>query len=277
MIIDLNPTIVQLGPFTLTWQGLALAAGLGVAVMVAARLLRAAGLDPAIAADATVWVVPAGLVGARLLHVFSAWNYYAVHPLEIPAIERGGASAYGAILFGTLAGLLFARRRQLPLGAFFDASAPAQAIGLAIGRLGDLAVGASLGRPTTLFLAVKYLNPAAYDSRHVFVHPVAAYEAAGDLALFLVLLGLRRRRPVRGTIFWAFTGLYGLERIGMDFLRDTPPDLGPFSQDQLIGIGLLILSIGVQLLRVFPRFLPFLSPRGHTWEDSPTPVPEQGT
>ena len=250
MLIDVDPTIVRAGPFPLTWQGIFIALGIVAGLLVFARALRSRGVDGEVAVDAAIWILPPAFVGARLFHVMDAWNYYAVHPLDVFAIYRGGATVYGAVIVGTFVGLLFARRRRLPLGGFFDAAASGQAFGIAVGRIGDVLTGAYIGRQTDWPIGVKYVNPASYDQRQQFVHPVAAYEVIWDLAIFVLLTRLLVRLP-SGWSFLIFTILYAFGQIVMGFLRVEAPDVGTLGQAQLIGIVALgLATIGVMLLNL---------------------------
>jgi len=241
--IDVNPIIAHVGPLVLSWQGFFTGVGLFVALWLATTHLRQHGVDPASLYDATLWAVPASILGARVFHVVDNWNYYAMHPLDVVAITRGGAAVYGSVVFGSIAGLLFCRQRGLPIGTFFDAIAPAQALGLAIGRVGDLLTGGSLGRPTTLPFAVAYVNPASFDPRHALVHPAAAYLIAWDLAVFALLIWFRRQRLRPGVSFWSFSALFAVGQFGDGFFRVEPLDAYGLDQAQIVGAILLLLSV----------------------------------
>lgn len=52
-----------------------------------------------------------GIVGARIVHVVDNWDLYAAAPWRVLLINEGGIGLYGAILGGSLAGYLDARRR----------------------------------------------------------------------------------------------------------------------------------------------------------------------
>lgn len=248
MIIDVNPLIAQLGPFSLTWEGLFDGTGALVGFVVASRNLRSVGIDPEPLYGILPWVVLAAIVGARVLHVADSWDYYAVHPLDIVAVTRGGASLYGALLVGTAAAFVLARRRHWPLGVFFDATAPAQALGLALGYVGSLLTGSYLGRPTPSALAVEYVNPHSFDHRHLPVEPAAAYAIVWCLAILALLILLHRRGLPDGFSFWIFTALFALGQVWIGSLRDLPPDAFSLGQPQII--GLIVGSVSVVVLAV---------------------------
>lgn len=259
MSVDVDPWIAQVGPFSLTWQGLFIGVGVIAAILLASTHLRSSGLNPEIAWELTIWIVFPAIVGARIFHVFDTWAFYAVHPLEVLEVTRGGAAVYGALIFGTGASLVFARLRRLPVGILFDSLAPAQALGLALGRIGDLLTGSSLARLTTLPIAITYVNPRSFDQHHAPVHPAAAYEIIWDLAILALLLRLRHARLPRGVSFWTFTALYGAGQVWNGFFRDEPIDLSGLGQAQIVGLVCLVvsvialLSIGVEASRIARR------------------------
>lgn len=252
MATNITPTLFHIGPFLLTWQGLFIAVGLVVGMVVASKALRQTEIDSRVVEDLAIRVIPAAIVGARLFYVADSWNYYAVHPLEIFAVTRGGAAIYGAVIFGTVVAFLFARRRHLPIGPLFDALAPAQAIGLALGRFGDLLSGIFAGRPTTSPVTFRYVNSASPGPHATPVAPAAAYETVWDLAIFGLLIWLQRRGLPRGVAFWLFTGLYGLGRLWTGFLQVEPVDHFGLGQAQIlgvIGLALSAISLAVILLK----------------------------
>ncbi|HLH74803.1 MAG TPA: prolipoprotein diacylglyceryl transferase family protein [Chloroflexota bacterium] len=241
MLIDVDPILVDWGPFAVTWQGLFIGIALLVGITSTAWHFAAQGVRPDAAYDAVIVVVPAGIIGARLFHVADSWNYYAYHPLEILAFGQGGFTLYGAIFGGTAGGFLYARARGLPLGRFFDAVAIPQALAFAIGEVGDLITGAYLGRPTTSVIAVKYINPRAFDQSGAFVQPVAAYEILWNLAIIFVLSRLGKS-ALPGRRFWLFSFLFALGQFWTGFFRDLPIDLAGLGQTQIIAAIVLVAS-----------------------------------
>ena len=244
MTVDIDPIVTRIGPFLIGWEGIFIGLALLVGVLVAAKDVCLAGLDPDLVYGAASWALPAGLIGSRALHVVDSWTFYAVHPFDTFAIGQGGAAAYGAIIFGSVAALLFARRQHVESGRLFDACSPALALGLAVGRIGELLTGAELGRSTNLPLAIRYVNPSSFDSRGLSVHPVAAYDIIWALGLYVLLARLRSAHPGSGTVYWAFTGLYATGQVWIGFFRATPPDAFGLGQAQLIGLAFIALSVG---------------------------------
>ena len=88
--IQVDPVILQLGPFSVSWHSLFILVGIFVAVWLSARLVRTAGLSEARFYSLIMWGIPAGVVGARLVHVIDYWDSYAANPAAIFAFWNGG-------------------------------------------------------------------------------------------------------------------------------------------------------------------------------------------
>lgn len=219
MTIDIDPVIVHLGPFALSWYGVVVAIAIVVGVWLASREARRKGLPVAEVESLALWVVVGGFVGARAFHVIDRWDLYAAQPMAILSIWNGGLAIVGAVLGGTLAGAIVAWRRGLPVRRLSDAAAPGVVLGQAIGRFACLFTGDALGRPTDGF-GITYLHPGAMAPQlGVAYEPVFLYEMVWDLAVFAVLWLARGRLRADGQLFAAYLVLYALGKFALTFLR----------------------------------------------------------
>ncbi len=81
-------------------------------------------------------VVIGGVVGARVYHLFTGYDWLKGGIVGTVQIWRGGLSIWGAVLGGLVVLVVVARRRDLDLLALMDAIAPAVLIGQGIGASG---------------------------------------------------------------------------------------------------------------------------------------------
>ncbi|MCS6802555.1 MAG: prolipoprotein diacylglyceryl transferase [Chloroflexota bacterium] len=243
--INIDPTMVTLGPFAITWHGFFSAVGLFIGVWVAARLAPSVGLTADDIYNGAPWAVVGGIIGARLFHVVDRWDYYAQNPLQILMITEGGIAIYGAVVGGVIAGYLYARFAKLPVPWFADAAAVGLILGQGIGRIGDIINGEHWGRPADVPWAVVYTHPQTLGQIGVPVHLAVGYEMVLDFALFGLLLALWRKLP-GGVIFWLYIALYSVIRLVTSFYRiDTAPWLFGLTQQQVLGI--LGIALGFPL------------------------------
>src|SRR3990172_9381043 len=154
--INIDPVLLQAGPFTVRWYGLMIALALLTGIAVAAREARRKGIAEDEIYSFALWAVIAGVIGARALHVIDKFDYYRQHPEAMFAFQEGGLAIYGVILFGVLAAALYAWRRGIPVGRPADVGAPALIVGQAIGRLGCIVNCDAYGAPTNLPWALVY-------------------------------------------------------------------------------------------------------------------------
>ncbi|MBI3630345.1 MAG: prolipoprotein diacylglyceryl transferase [Candidatus Rokubacteria bacterium] len=239
----------QVGPLTIRWYGILMAAAILVGFWLADREAKREGINPDKLLNAGQWAVIAGLIGARLYEVVFNWDYYGRHLSKIPAVWEGGLAIHGGLILGILVGLWVGRREGLPILRCLDVVAPSLAIGQAIGRWGNFFNEEAFGTPTSLpwKLYVSAQNrPLPFASSEYF-HPTFLYESLWDLGVFVALIALRRRLVGRsGAVFFVYIGLYSVGRFLIESIRLDSFWLGPFRVPQLAsvaGVGLAVAGL----------------------------------
>jgi phosphatidylglycerol:prolipoprotein diacylglycerol transferase len=246
-----------LGPFTLHTYGFLLAVAFLAGLWVASRQAKRAGLDANRITDMAVWVLIAGLLGAKLLLVLVDWRHYGTNPREALALLQSGGVFYGGLLGGIAVAWWYVRRHRLPGWATADVLAPGLVLGQAIGRLGCFSAGCCWGKATQVPWAVTFTD--VYAARAVGtpmdtpVHPVQVYESVAAFLVFFFLLWLAPRKRFHGQVVLAYVSLYSAVRFGLEFLRgdaDRGSWLGgAVSTSQVIAV-LLLLGAAVLLPRL---------------------------
>lgn len=219
---------IVIGPLHLRAYGLAIALGVLAAVALARKRWAALDHDPDEISGMALWAVPAGLVGARLYHVVTDYQRYEGRWGEAVQIWNGGLGIPGGLLAGTLVGVWYARRHQMPLAELIDATIPAVPLAQAIGRLGNWFNQELFGRPTSLPWGLEIdatKRPQGFEAFSTF-HPTFLYEALWNLALCGLLVWLDRRRLLpRGSLLWVYVGGYFTGRLWIESLRIDPASL----------------------------------------------------
>jgi phosphatidylglycerol:prolipoprotein diacylglycerol transferase len=246
------------GPFWLHTYGVLLAIAFLAGLFVASRQAKKAGLDSTRITDMAVWVLIAGLLGAKLLLVVVDWRYFTSHPGEIFMLFKSGGVFYGGLLGGILVAWWYVRRYKLPGWQVADVLAPGVVIGQAIGRLGCFSAGCCWGQPSRVPWAVTFTD--VYAARAVGtpldtpLHPSQLYESLAAFLILFFLIWLAPRKKFHGQITLAYITLYSAARFGLEFLRGDPDRgswfRGALSTSQLIAI---VLILGAALL--LPRLL----------------------
>lgn len=213
----------SVGPLTLHSYGVLLALAFVAGLYVAARQSRRAGLDADKVTDLAVYVLIAGLLGAKLALLIVEWNYYSRNLSELFSLLQSGGVFYGGLIAAFPVAWWYVRKHSLPGWAAADALAPGVVLGQAVGRLGCFAAGCCFGKPATVPWAVTFRD--LYAARAVGtpidtpLHPAQLYESAGALLIFAVLMALSARKRFDGQVVLSYVMLYSLTRFTIEFFR----------------------------------------------------------
>ena len=265
--LGLQPGIC-IGPLPIRFYGIIIVTGIIVGGFVAAREARYRGENPDRIWDALIWIAIAGIIGARLYHVFSTpagctettpicgWPWYRNHPLDALMIWNGGLGIFGALLAGGLVVLIYARRHRLSLARYLDIAAPALLIGQAIGRWGNFVNQELYGPPTDLPWGISidaahrygaFTDLARYPIETTRFHPDFLYESVLNIIGFIVLIIVARRLRLRlreGDVFLLYMIWYPANRILVESLRpDAWTVSGGLATAQLVSLGLIAVAV----------------------------------
>jgi prolipoprotein diacylglyceryl transferase len=214
--------IVHIGPLPLHAYGLMLAIGVIVAATVGEKRWVKSGHDQKQFSGVVVPCVIGGVVGARVYHLFTGYDWSDGGIVGAFKIWTGGLSIWGAIAGGLIVFLFLARKRNIDTLAFMDAVAPGIVLAQAIGRWGNYFNQELFGRPTTLPWGLEIdlaHRPAGYEQYTTF-HPTFLYESLWCLAIFGFLLFAEKRFAARrGQVFALYVALYTLGRVLFESLR----------------------------------------------------------
>ena len=212
--IGIDP-VIQLGPITLAWHGLTIAAGVAIGGLFAGREARRRGLDPQPLQTMGLILIVAALVGSRAF-------YLAEHGgLDDPGewVGNRGFTFYGGFILVAIGLGIYVWRTRISL-EYLDAVAVGLPLGYAIGRVGDVINGEHYGPATTFFLGVRNTHPDAdVPSPDVAFHNGGLYESLIGLAVFAVALALRGRLRRPTAIVWLVFGLLAAGRFVEFFVR----------------------------------------------------------
>jgi len=237
MYPPVSPVIVEIGPLSLRWYGVLMMLAFVIGAAIAARHVERRNLDGNTVWDGLLWVLIGAVIGARLYYVFiqsprgpEGLGRYLANPLEIINVMEGGLHIFGGFIGGTLAILLYVRRRRLPLAVYLDGAALGLPLGQAIARLGNFINQELYGPPTDLPWGLRidpphrippYNDLTLYPESTRF-HPLFLYESLWNLAGFGLLHVIANRFAGRlrdGDLVLVYAIWYPLGRFFLEFLR----------------------------------------------------------
>jgi phosphatidylglycerol---prolipoprotein diacylglyceryl transferase len=262
-----HPIAFRIGSFSVHWYGVMVALGFLAGLWTASRRSLRDGISGEKVIDLGPWLIVGSILGARAFYVVSYWREsFAGGPIwEIFMVWQGGLVFYGGLVGASLACILYARLKKLPMWKLGDVFAPSIALGHVFGRIGCLLNGCCYGRPCSLPWAIRFPNQSAAWEQHFKsgligrfdssapVHPTEIYEALLNLGLYFALAWFYRRKKFDGQIFATYLVGYGAIRSFVELFRGDYPHyyFGWITPAQPVSVGILVA--GLILLSILPR------------------------
>jgi phosphatidylglycerol:prolipoprotein diacylglycerol transferase len=258
---------IDVGPLAVSPHGIGIAVGylLGARYMVV-RARATGGPDETDIWNTLYWALIGAIVGARTGYVLGHLSEVTDGGRDLLGIFKvweGGISLLGGMTGGILFALPYVRRKKLGFWPMVDLAAPGLALGIFVGRFGDLVIGDHLGKPTSFALgwrclgevgdapptdATVYLEalragqPPSLGCFGLTLHQTALYDLLSTGVLLGVLVWLARRERRVGFLALVFGAWYGTMRVVTDFLRVDKRYFG-LTGSQLLALAVVLVSL----------------------------------
>ena len=208
--------------YPIPWYSFLIVLGVTVAIFLACLQERRLGIKKDTVIDLALWLLPAGIAGARIYYVVFSWAQFRSDPLSVFRIWEGGIAIYGAVIAGLAVIVCFSRRRRLSPLFLCDLIAPGLVLAQGIGRWGNYfnmeAYGLSLHNPALCFFPVAV--QITENGSLVWHMATFFYESVWDLLIFIFLMIVRRKLlRRRGDVFFFYVFLYASGRFVIEDLR----------------------------------------------------------
>lgn len=237
----INPVAFEIFGIAVRWYGILIAAAMLIGSVYTLREGKRLGYKEDHLLDLIMVVLVSAIVGARLWYVAFNLSYYLKDPAEILNLRGGGLAIHGGVIFGILAGYVVTRWRKMDFFKMADVVAPVLALGQAIGRWGNYANQEAHGGPTDL--------PWGIVVDGVKVHPTFLYESLWNVALFSLLMFLKRRKPFDGALMFLYLMIYSIGRFMIEGLRTDSLMIGPFRTAQVTSLILIVIGAAAWVWR----------------------------
>jgi phosphatidylglycerol:prolipoprotein diacylglycerol transferase len=217
------------------WYGILIACGMLIAVLLSCKRASYHKLKEDDVLDVTLFMLPIGVIGARLYYVLFNLDYYDSLKSMLD-IRSGGLAIHGGLIFSAITIIVICRRKKIDPFNVFDLFIPTVALAQSIGRWGNYFNGEAHGGPTDL--------PWGILVDGIKVHPTFLYESVWCLLLFFALSWFNKnKRYANGQTFALYCILYSVERFLVEALRTDSLMIGPFKQAQVLSICAIIFGI----------------------------------
>lgn len=235
---NIPSTLVEFSLFgneiSIKFYGVIIAFGFVLAALFGGRMAYKWRISLDKMLDVLIYGTIAAIIGARAYYVIFQWDYYKLHPAEIPQIWQGGLAIYGGIIAGIGAAVIVCLVRKINILNLLDMGGISLLIGQGIGRWGNFmnqeAFGTNTDAPWGMWskkiassiirdsalLAEKGIEMDPYKP----VHPTFLYESIWCLLGFLVLFIIYKKfRKFSGQLFLGYGAWYGLGRMIIEGFR----------------------------------------------------------
>ena len=248
--ISMNPPRgFSIGPLYIHFYGLVIACGLILAVLYACRRCREAGLTEGSLLDGVLWITPFSILCARAYYCVFSWPMYRNNPISVLYIWEGGLAIYGAVLGAAVGVIIFCKIKKCSLPALLDLVSLGFLIGQCIGRWGNFFNREAFGAATDAVTRMGLYNTVTAVTE--YYHPTFLYESVWNLAGFLLLHFLSKKKKYDGQIALGYCAWYGLGRAFIEGLRVDSLYWGSFRVSQLLAAASCVAAVTVLLVEAF--------------------------
>lgn len=272
-IMAIDPIAFELGPISVAWYGIIIVTGMILAIYLSIKEGEKRGVSEDFIVDTAFWVLPLGILGARLYYVLFELGYYLNNPTQIFAIWEGGLAIYGGVIAGALTFYWRSRKENVPFLLVTDIVAPYVLLAQAIGRWGNFinqeAHGGEVSRQFLENLMLPEFIIEGMNINGAYYHPTFLYESVWSLIGVILILLIRKRENflLRGETTALYMIWYGIGRLFIEGMRTDSLYLGPFRISQIVSVILIGLGIaGIVYLRRYHFPKPQYYTDGMTYE-----------
>ena len=220
---NINPVAISFGKVSIYWYGIIIMSGILLAMVLGyfrqKRLTESYKKETNInwdnICDLVLFMLPIGIIFARIYYCIFRFDYYIEHPSEIFQIWNGGIAIYGGIIGGIITGIVFCKVKKIKFWEFADFCIPYVAMCQAIGRWGNFVNAEAYGEETNSFFKMGLVN----NGQTTYYHPTFLYESVCNFLIFLILLLVSKHKKFSGQIVYLYFILYGFARFFIEGLR----------------------------------------------------------
>ena len=269
LISSIDPVAFPLFGLEIKWYGLVIVAGMIAALFLFFYLSKDIGLKQDDGITLFLIVIPVGIVCARIGYVIShipdyfpilTWSDF----FRLFATWEGGVTIIGGIAGGTIAAILYARKKKINIIELLGAVGIPVLLGQAIGRWGNFFNQELYGPPVAdgsffaRFPLGVFIDGSGWHYSTVTYESVLSF--IGVCLLLLLYKGLKTKKKVyfkgveyKGTVFFGYIAWYFMSRALVEPLRVDQVKFGNFPLSLGVIISLLIVPIAVVLGIIYYR------------------------
>ncbi len=244
---NLNPILIEFGPFTIRWYGVILGIGVLGCLLVYYLLTKKDQKTLTTIYDLSVWLIVGGLIGARLGHIlFYNLPYFLTNPKEIIFINHGGLSSHGLTIGLLLTAWVYQKVKKIDLKNYLDLMVVPIPFLAGCIRIGNFFNSEIVGKITGVPWGVAFPYVDGVDHLPIARHPQQLYEALTCFILFGIILYIYKKiqpNKPKLTTYYLLLITYFSTRFLLEFTKE-PHNLEGFflTTGQILSIPFIVWS-----------------------------------
>lgn len=253
--IEFDPIrTLEIGPMSIHIYGMLIALGLVLAVVYATRRSRQFGIKEDDIMDGVLYITPFAIICARVYYCIFSWDSFKSDPVSVLFIWQGGLAIYGGVLGAVIGVCVFCKYRKIKIPALLDLVCLGFLIGQSLGRWGNFFNREAFGAETESFLRMGLYN--TFTGLTEYHHPTFLYESLWNIAGFVALHFLSKKRQYDGQIGLGYVAWYGLGRAMIEGLRTDSLYWGQLRVSQVLAAISCAAALGVLIWQMFKKHDP---------------------
>lgn len=243
--------------YPLPMYGLLAIVGLVIAVFVATRLAKGAGVPASDVVFASFYCGIGILIGAKLMYfitmlpkIISNFDVFLNNPFGVLIYVFSGFVFYGGLIGGALGIVIYCKQFKMPLRPFMEVAAPAIPLMHGIARIGCLCAGCCYGMEYDGPFSITYpVNSFTEGIAGVPRFPTQLVETAVNLILAVGLyIMVKRGKAKNGEGIGVYIIVYSIMRFSLEFVRGDEVRGGFFGLSTSQWISLILLPLGIWII-----------------------------
>lgn len=240
--------LLDLGFIKIYWYSFLIFIAALIGGFLAIKEAKKRGLSENFMINYIFYLIPLGIIGARLYYVIFNFSMYQNNLLDIFKIWEGGLAIHGGIIVGLIFTYFYTKKYKVHFLTLTDIASISIILAQSIGRWGNFFNGEAYGPKTTLsFLKSIYLPDFIIDGMFIkgsYYHPTFLYESIWCIMGFIIMILIRKNKKLilghltAFYLIWYSIGRFLIESLRMDSLM-----LGSLKVAQIISIIMIIIGL----------------------------------